>query len=168
MKFIFVSLLLLICTRTSCLSETKSNYFNFATYNRATNDDLINEAAQCDALEYLEHGDSERYYTTNSILSVSMDAIEYGDKYSSHELIEYLLAFNTVKNYYLGKYALLKNNSQPEATRTIHKLKAEIGCSKFKNLPPYPLPSYHPHLEEIWQQHLKRAANNIPAATHRH
>jgi hypothetical protein len=129
-----VLLLLLSCIgiASACWAASGGEVFNWESYDMAIDHPIIRKAAQCEALEVTFVGTKSAEYGLNSLVRLS---IERDNDNETHQGIEYLIAFQAVKSYYLGGLHMMKATNNAMNTEARLTLMQRLDCSKYKELP---------------------------------
>lgn len=113
---------------TTAVTAKEDNFF-FDTYNYAKSSPLLNKAAKCDiAATKLKIENNDGYF------SYVISNLTMGDTtHQSHELLEYWLAYDTVKNFHFGRFSMLDEINNENSKIRYQNMYEKLDCKKMLN-----------------------------------
>lgn len=123
-----VLLLVVACMLSAGLAFAADEVFVTAAYDWAvTNKDII-RAARCEAIDAALYGKQRLNYEMRA------GVIGFHSGKGSHQLLEYILAYRYVNNYYRGYVGALSDSLTPEIrTKTLTEISKDLDCQTLNN-----------------------------------
>ncbi|MCT7359468.1 hypothetical protein [Thalassolituus pacificus] len=123
MKEIILLIITSVSLNATAQTEKETGSFFHETYNYAKLSEQLNTAAMCELTsKRLKIPNSNKFYI-NAVVELSMKS-----EYPSHELLEYELAYDSVKNFHHGRFITIDDYNKENQISGYKYLYKELKC----------------------------------------